>query len=476
MKRATQISLVLTIAAVFFLSGVLGLTVFSSAASASPALQTPVTTQNWTSFTYNYNNTRYNPNSLVTSSNVNTLQMLWHVDQGQVNTGEPIVSNGAVYFGDWGGYAYSINLTTGATIWKDDMSTITSSYLHHTYKAQISGTFLAQGGVIYGGMSPYGPNPVVFALNQKTGALLWEQNLSAPPYSATLTSIWASPIYYNGLIYIGSAAFNESNARQHGVIYALDASNGAMAWKFLTAPNGDPGGAGVWSSVVVNPSMNAIYFGTANSYHAGKAKSTPYSEAIISLNAMTGSMNWAYMAHVPSEGDLDLGATPNLFSVNIGGTVYQAVGDGSKDGYYYVVNAVTGTLLEKIEISVGSGSSGVIGLAGVYYNSPTNPELYIVGQNYKCKPVCADVRAYDPGTNSFTWTHTDSHKEVGSITIIPGAMLYPDEGGYITALSLSTGTVLYSGHFQGSARGGITVVGNMVLFTTSDGCYALILS
>ncbi len=474
MKQAARISLTISIACVFLLSGIFGLSMFSAAASA-PLSPAATTTQTWTSFTYNYNNSRYNPNSLVTSSNVNTLKLDWHVDTGEVNTGQPIVSNGAVYFGDWGGYAYSVNLTNGNTIWKDDMSTIAAKALGHAYKAQISSTFLAQGGVIYGGMSPYGPNPVAFALNQNTGALIWMDNFTAAPFSATLTSIWASPIYYKGLVYIGSAAFNESNARQHGVIYAVNATTGAMVWKFLTAPNGDPGGAGVWSSVVIDPALNAIFFGTANAYHQGSAKSTPYSEAIVSLNAMTGSFNWAYMIYTPSKGDLDIGETPNLFTVSISGTTYQAVAAGSKNGWYYVVNAVNGDLLEKIQVSAGGGSAGIIGLAGFIYNSPNNPEVYVVGQNTGCKPVCTDVRAYLPASNTFSWTYTDKYHEVGSVSIIPGAMLYPDEGGYITALSLSSGSVLYRTQFQGSARGGITVVGNMVLFTTSDGCYALIL-
>ncbi len=469
MKQAARISLSITLVCVFLLSGIFGLSMFSTAASAP--LSSAATTQTWTSFTYNYNNSRYNANSLVTASNVKTLKLDWHVDTGQVNTGQPIVSNGAVYFGDWGGYAYSVNLTNGKTIWKDDMSIMIQAKLGHPYKAQISSTFLAQGGVIYGGMSPYGPVGITFALNQKTGALIWADNLSASPFSSSTPSVWGSPIYYNGLIYIGTAAYNESNSKQHGFVFALNANTGALAWKFEAAKAGFIGGAGVWSSIVVDPALNAVYFGTANSY--APAKQTPYSEGIISLNAMTGALNWVFLAHNPSQGDLDIGETPNLFTVNIGGTVYQAVSAGSKDGYEYVVNRMNGALLEKIEVSTGSGHSGVIGLAGFVYNSANNPEVYIPGEN--AAGHTSEIRAYLPATNKFAWTHVDPESVVGSVTVIPGAILYPDNGGYITALNSATGAQLYRAHFTGEARGGITVVGNMVLFTTSDGCYALIL-
>ncbi len=433
------------------------------AANALVYRSTASSSGNWTMFTENYNNSRYVPNSQVTSSNVANLRVAWQSDKtGQV-TGQPMVSNGIVYFGDWGGVVYAVNLTNGEVLWHDDMSAITG----HNYKAQISSTLAIVNGLVYGGMSPYGTNPEVFALNQTNGNLVWEDNLTQLS-GTNMPSIWASPIYYQGLIYIGVAAFNQSLSFEKGQIVALNSTNGALVWKFQTMI-GVSGGAPVWSTVVVDPKLNSIYFGTGDAYTTKLPNGYAYS--ILSLNALTGGLNWNYS--VKDHGDLDFGSTPNLFTMRKGGVTYQAVGLGSKDGHYYVLNQVNGQLLTSKVIVQGSDSGGIIGLAGFIYKSQNNPEIFIGGRNRgTCTNDCGQLKAYLPNGNKIAWVYNDTYPIIGSVTVIPGAVLFPDNGGYITAISSSNGTKLYSAHFS-EARSGITVVNNMVIFGTATGVYAL---
>ena len=57
----------------------------------------------------------------------------------------------------------------------------------------------------------------VYALNASTGALLWKYT--------TGYHVFSSPAVANGVVYVGSADNN---------LYALNASTGALLWKYTT--------------------------------------------------------------------------------------------------------------------------------------------------------------------------------------------------------------------------------------------------
>ncbi len=106
-------------------------------------------TNSWSSFIYDYQDSRYNPGSGISSSNVGELQPAWFYSTGasvasQPNaynasvTSTPIVANGSVFFSDWLGNTYSVNLATGNLNWKD-----------HINNGSISGTPDVVNGVDY---------------------------------------------------------------------------------------------------------------------------------------------------------------------------------------------------------------------------------------------------------------------------------------------------------------------------------------
>lgn len=76
---------------------------------------------NWTSFTLNNNNTRYQQNAGINSTNIGTLNEHWQIVTDYPVTSTPIVSNGKVYFTDWGGYVYSANITSGSINWETNL-------------------------------------------------------------------------------------------------------------------------------------------------------------------------------------------------------------------------------------------------------------------------------------------------------------------------------------------------------------------
>ncbi len=120
-------------------------------------------------FTYDYSDSRYNSLSTITSSNVNSLHQVWKYSTGSVVTSQPIVESGVVYFADWSGNVYAVNIANGALIWKRNMG------------GAISSTLEVANGLVYGSLSPHGPIPEAFALNAANGAVVWDVTISNLP-------------------------------------------------------------------------------------------------------------------------------------------------------------------------------------------------------------------------------------------------------------------------------------------------------
>src|SRR5262245_6700653 len=72
----------------------------------------------------------------------------------------------------------------------------------------------------------------------------------------------------------------------------------------------------------------------------------PYGEAIVALR-LDGTPTWHWKPGATDTQDLDFGAAPNLFTITVNEESHDVVGEGAKDGTYYVldrdgVNGVTG--------------------------------------------------------------------------------------------------------------------------------------
>src|SRR5271169_4370433 len=124
----------------------------------------------WTSLILNYSNARY-VNSTINASTVTQLVPVWNDITVNQTSSTPIVSNGIVYFSDWGGITYAANITTGHIIWRMNLG------------GGISGTSEVYNGTDYVAFGPNGTADVgslgrnivvghtlsIIALNATTG-------------------------------------------------------------------------------------------------------------------------------------------------------------------------------------------------------------------------------------------------------------------------------------------------------------------
>ncbi|MGD0728648.1 MAG: PQQ-binding-like beta-propeller repeat protein [Candidatus Micrarchaeaceae archaeon] len=412
----------------------------------------PVKGGNWANLMFNYNDTRYQANSTINSSNIANITEIWHITSGTV-TSTPIVVNGSVYFDDWNGGVYSANILTGSTAYPNWHVNLGGN--------SISGTPAVANGRVYVALGPDDPQqPTVYALSQANGDVLWETHL---PTSSN--ELYASPIVLKGILYVGVAGDlhdQEINGNSIGAIYALNTTNGNIVWAVNTMI-GNEGGAGVWGSVAIDPILNSIYFGTSNPYIAGT--NSLYGYSIMSLNATNGNINWYNQIYKnPDEdrmsGDYDFGSSANLFSVEINGVIYNAIGLGNKNGWYYVLNRVNGENLENISVSNPGTPDGIRGIGGFVYLSGNsfNPEIF-VDSSYEnvSEPNMAGVtEAFYPSNSTIAWRFYTPGELTGSVSIIPGAVLFGDSLSNFYALNTSNGNIILHKNFNSSILAGIT--------------------
>jgi polyvinyl alcohol dehydrogenase (cytochrome) len=191
----------------------------------------------------------------------------------------------------------------------------------------------------------------------------------------------------------------------------------------------------------------------------------------MSLNAKTGSLNWYYQTYTGqgTGDDLDFGSTPNLFSISVNGVVHSAVGLGSKDGYYYIVDRVTGSLLEKVLIGTGGSDGGIVGAAGFINLGPNNPEVFIPSFNAQIGGEYGVLKALTPSNGTVRWQFNTPVTLLGSVAIVPGAVLFGDEKGDFYAVSTASGQQLFHTTVPGAIEGGISVAEGLVFVPMSFG-------
>lgn len=403
---------------------------------------------NWPTYGFNLARSGDNGADSVTASNAASLKLHWtaHAD-GSISS-QPVVNNGLglVFWGAWDGYERATRVSTGATVWATNLG-ITYDTSCNPPKVGVAST--ATVGAI--GSTPVvfvgGGNARFYALNAKTGSVIWSTSLGSSPSHF----LWSSPAVYNGSIYVGNASFGDCPLVQ-GQLVQLSASTGAIQHVFNVVPNGCTGGS-VWGSPTIDAAAGDVYFATGN---PGSCTSA-YTEAVVKVSAANVSkvVDW-WQVRGSDKADLDFGSTPTLFTATINGVKHTMVGIGNKDGMYYALdrNAMHKGPLWRATIAYAGDcpqcDSGTISLSawdGIH--------LYVAGGGTSINGVsCAgSLSALNPATGAFVWRHCLTSGPVLGAVALSGSpgVAFVGEGAYLTGIRTSNGATLFS--YQDSASG-----------------------
>jgi PQQ-dependent dehydrogenase (methanol/ethanol family) len=290
----------------------------------------------------------YSTLTQITPGNVHTLAGAWldHLEGGASTAAQestPVAVGGRLYLQTSQGDVFAVDGATGHVIWE--------------YKSGLAGT--ERGVAVAAGrvFAALGHEHVV-ALNQQTGAVIWQVQVgTAGQDTAANKSSTPWTLYDNGLVYVGTDNGGGTGGRGH--LYALRATNGAVAWSFAgTAGPGQPGhgtwkgtswmlgGGDVWMAPAVDAQLGLIYVAVGNPEPrvsgAARAGNDLYTNSLVALNAATGKLVWYFQSVHHDLWDYDDTMTPLIGSVRYPHGIQQVVIYGSKTGWLYYLNAKTG--------------------------------------------------------------------------------------------------------------------------------------
>ena len=321
----------------------------------------------WTSNGLTPGETRYSPLSQINTSNVSRLGLAWTYDAGKGGGGQeatPLFSNGTLYsITNWS-IVFAIDARTGKEKWRWD-----PEVNQDKTRPQICCGVVNRGLALYQNLiiAPVIDGRLI-ALHADTGKPAWESRVS---YSNEGYTVTMAPRIAKGKVIVGVAG---AELPIRGFFAAFDAATGKFAWKFYTVP-GDPskpfenpalkkaaetwsgdywklgGGGSVWDGMAYDPDADLLYVGTGNGgpwpeeLRKSKGKENLYLASILAVKPDTGELKW-YFQVVPGDSwDYDSVQQLLLADVTIRGQQRKVLMQANKDGFYYVIDRVSGQFI-----------------------------------------------------------------------------------------------------------------------------------
>jgi quinohemoprotein ethanol dehydrogenase len=327
----------------------------------SNATWTQVPSQDFPLSGGNYGHQRYSALDQINTSNVKKLGGAWMVrledgrPGGQLQ-GTPVVVHGVMYVTTATRNVLAIDAKTGNVKWR--------------YRPESEGPIGGNKGVVVADGKVFFArrDNVLVALEQETGAVIWQTKLASDGYTSAPT------VYYDGLVYIGTSG-GDGGAR--GQMGAYDAKTGKEVWKFYTIPGsgdrfantweGDSyknGGGGIWHSATLDPDLGLVYVSAGNvglrqyiapnrmpdfADEGKRGGDNLLTSSIIALDLKTGSYRWHFQQIHHDMWHYDAGGPSVLADITYQGRPRKILLNPGKTGYLYILDRTNGKPLIGIE-------------------------------------------------------------------------------------------------------------------------------
>jgi quinohemoprotein ethanol dehydrogenase len=186
---------------------------------------------NWLTTGHSYNEQRYSPLDKVNDGNVASLGLAWtyKLDVDRATEATPVVVDGVMYTTGAFSIVYALDARSGKLLWKYDPKVPRARAGNACCDVGNRGVALRKGKVYVGSFDGR-----LIALDAKSGRKIWQTD-TVPEHSRSY-SITGAPLVVKDKIIIGNGGA-EYGVR--GYVSAFDAETGKLAWRFYTVP-GDP--------------------------------------------------------------------------------------------------------------------------------------------------------------------------------------------------------------------------------------------
>jgi len=466
----------------------------------------------WLSYSGSLSGWRYSSLSEITPANVSQLRLRW-VHQFTFSEPKfestPLVVNDTIFITEPPATVVALDAKTGEVIW-EYARPIPVDLPIETGRVN-RGLAILDNSLFFGCLDGY-----LIAIDANTGKVKWQTRVARSSDGYSLTG---APLVVNHSVVIGIAG-GDHGAR--GFLAAYDVTTGQQQWKFDTIPGpGEAGhetwlseawktgGGGTWVTGSYDPSLDLIYWGVGNPTPAFAGEGRPgdnlFTDSVVALHASSGKLAWHFQFTPHDEHDWDSTQTPILADLLIDGLERKVICWPNRNGFYYVLDRVTGQFLlgtPFVEINWAQGLSsrgrpipadasavtegGRItkpGEGGVNWEPAAfNPALSLIfvnaieGQSVFTKsvaggvthveggfytgsgsttlgPVTQVVRALDAATGAKRWeSPLPATTARGGMLATAGGLAFATSGGSLFALDAATGKELWSVGLGGDTR------------------------
>src|SRR5690554_1122900 len=319
----------------------------------------------WMSTGRTYWEQRFSPLEQINQDTVEDLGLAWYSDldtsRGQEAT--PIVVDGAMYITTAWSMVKAYDARTGELLWEHDPDVDRARGVDACCDVVNRGVAVWDGKVFFGALDGR-----LIALDARTGEELWSVVTTDQSQPYTITG---APRIIDGKVIIGNGG-GEYGVRGYITAYAAD--SGDQLWRFYTVP-GNPadgfeqpelewaadtwngewwsmgGGGTVWDSMAYDPESNLLYVGVGNGSPWNQSLRSPgggdnlFLSSIVAVNPDDGSYVWHYQTTPGETWDYTATQPITVADLDIGGETRRVVMQAPKNGFFYVLDALTGRLL-----------------------------------------------------------------------------------------------------------------------------------
>jgi PQQ-dependent dehydrogenase (methanol/ethanol family) len=336
--------------------------------------------KDWPSYNNTLTSDRYATLDAIDSKNVAGLKVLCSFDTGeQMSFQSGLVEVDGALFATTEHDTFSINANTCKLNWRSH-----GEFASGDLKVN-RGIALLDGRVYRGTVDGR-----VIAYLAKTGKALWSTVIADP---AKGESVPASPIAWNGLVFIGNAGGDNKGVK--GRMYALDAKTGRIVWEFYMVPKGPgdaargpqaPGaashaaaswknakdmpitGGATWTSYSLDPVTGLLYVPGGNPApdfaKAARPGANLFASSIVILDAKTGAYQRHFQLVARDFHDWDVSSAPVLFLNRAG---HRMLAEAPKDGHLYLIDLSNGTMVYKKPVTTVSNIEAPMTVEGTRF-------------------------------------------------------------------------------------------------------------
>jgi alcohol dehydrogenase (cytochrome c) len=291
----------------------------------------------WPLYHGDYSGRRHSNLTQITPENVSHLTLAWafQTHQNAEIKSSPLLVDGVLYF-TVPDHVWAVDARSGHQLWHYNHPTTQGLHIGH------------RGVAIYKGwLFVVTPDCHLISLNAKDGTVRWTQSIAdvTKGYWTTM-----APLVVKDHVIVGvSGDFDNLT----GYLRSFDPETGATQWQWnSTPPIGTPNrttGGMTWMTGTYDPELNLIYWGTGNPTPVlngtTRPGDDPWTCSIVALNPDTGKLVWGFQVSPHDTHDWDAAETPVLVDADFHGQPRKMVMQASRNGYFFVLDRVTGKSL-----------------------------------------------------------------------------------------------------------------------------------